>query len=60
MQNQDKLHRMMESYLKLETPVFDKRVYATILSKEEKAKHAAMRPKFDSRKKVCLNCLLIL
>jgi hypothetical protein len=43
---------MVHSYVKLDTPVFDKRVYASALSKEEKAKHSAMRSKFDCRGKV--------
>jgi len=49
---QDKIHKLVDSFLKLETPVFDKRLYATILSKEEKAKHSSIKAKFDCREKV--------
>lgn len=58
--SQRKFLKSLDVRLELETPVFDKRLYATVLNKEEKIKHIHFKPLFLDREKVyiliyCLN-----
>jgi len=60
------LKNSLDVKLELETPVFDKRLYTTSLSKEEQCKHRSFKAKYEKRCEVShlkpilvISCVLI-